>query len=204
MPIETLPDNPLHGGGPLSRRFIARACRTYRDAARSIRDLPYARNTKTPAYLSVLDDGCGTCSSKHALAVTLANELHVELRLMLGIYEMNEENTPGVGGVLSEARLWSIPEAHCWIEFDGIATDLTSPTAECYFDKRRFFYREMITPEQTGSYKSDLHHQRLSEWAANQTNANLTADAAWAIRERCIAVLSQQCRLSAEPNHSHP
>jgi hypothetical protein len=44
----------------------------------------------------------------------LCDSARVEVQLTVGIYEISEENTPGVGTVLNAASLTSIPEAHCY------------------------------------------------------------------------------------------
>ena len=38
---------------------------------------------------------------------------------MLGIYEMSDRNTPGVGRVLTAHGLSYIPEAHCYLRCQG-------------------------------------------------------------------------------------
>jgi hypothetical protein len=60
----------------------------------------------------VLEEGCGTCTTKHATLTELAREQRIDVQLVLGIYEMNERNTPGVGRVLGAYGLSCIPEAH--------------------------------------------------------------------------------------------
>ena len=64
--------------------------------------------------MAVLTEGCGTCSSKHALLAGLAAAQRLPVALMLGIYLMNERNTPGIGPVLARYGLAEIPEAHCF------------------------------------------------------------------------------------------
>ena len=70
-------------------------------AARYVRQIPYGRITERSRYWLVLDEGRGTCTTKHATLAALARKQGIDVRLMLGIYEMSERNTPGVGPVLS-------------------------------------------------------------------------------------------------------
>jgi hypothetical protein len=44
---------------------------------------------------------------------------------MLGLFNMEEINTPGVGEALRQCGLTSIPEAHCYLRFGGERVDLT-------------------------------------------------------------------------------
>jgi len=53
----------------------------------------------------VLNERRGPCSTKHALLKALADEQGLPIRLMLGIYEMNARNTPGIGRVLEEHHM---------------------------------------------------------------------------------------------------
>ena len=87
-----LPDTALIADEPISADFLTHGCETFRQSALYVRDLPYGRNCATPAHLSVLSEGRGTCSSKHALVAALARELNLKLRLVLEIYELNETN----------------------------------------------------------------------------------------------------------------
>lgn len=52
------------------------------------------------------------------------------VRLMIGIYLMNEDNTPGVGKVLERYGLKEIPEAHCYLRFEGQYLDFTRLTGQ--------------------------------------------------------------------------
>jgi hypothetical protein len=45
---------------------------------------------------------------------------------MLGIYEMHERNTPGVGAVLEREGLSGIPEAHCYLVVNQRRTEPSS------------------------------------------------------------------------------
>ncbi len=38
---------------------------------------------------------------------------------------MTERNTPGVGAVLSKHGLAFVPEAHCYLTYEGIRIDVT-------------------------------------------------------------------------------
>ena len=77
-----------------------------------MRQIPYGRITERSRYWLVLDEGRGTCTTKHATLAALAREQGIDVRLMLGIYEMSERNTPGVGPVLSAHGLTRKRVAH--------------------------------------------------------------------------------------------
>jgi hypothetical protein len=75
--------------------------------------------------LIVLTENRGTCSTKHALIRRLAMEQDLDIALVLGMYEMTEQNTPGIGNVLRKYGLATLPEAHCHLRTSGKRIDLT-------------------------------------------------------------------------------
>ena len=125
LSIEGLPSFALDAERPLGRRFAAMGISDYVEAARHVRSLPYGRNADRSDWRLVLEEGRGTCSTKHALLAELARENGLPVSLMLGVYEMDGANTPGVGAVLEHHGLPFVPEAHCYLAHDGRRVDLT-------------------------------------------------------------------------------
>ncbi|MEO8071760.1 MAG: hypothetical protein ABI686_00790 [Acidobacteriota bacterium] len=56
--------------------------------------MPYGRNSNRADFNLVLKENRGMCATKHALLAALAAEHNQPVFLTLGIYEMNEGNTP--------------------------------------------------------------------------------------------------------------
>ncbi len=186
MPVAALPEFVLDPALPLGSRFTARGLSTYHAAAEHVWRLPYGRTSDRADYRRVLAEGRGTRSSKHALLAALAREHERPVQLMLGIYEMSERNTPGIGSVLQRYGLSCIPEAHCYLVHRGTRVDLTrttdpgEPIAE-------FLTEEPIAPEQIGRHKTERHQQFLRAWAAQHGRQ---FEAVWQAREACIAALA--------------
>lgn len=181
-----LPDFPLEPDFPLGQEFLARGIADYQDTTRHVMLLPYGRNTDRSDYLFVLKEGRGTCSTKHALLSALAKEHNQPVGLCLGIYEMDGDNTPGIGPVLKRHDLDSIPEAHCYLMYRGVRVDLTG-AGEAWQPIRAFLYEEKIEPHEIGAYKVDLHMEFVRQWAHAR---NLESNAVWRAREECIQALS--------------
>jgi hypothetical protein len=183
----------LRPAGPISHAFIQGGSSDYRAAAKHVSCLPYGRNTNLADPLVVLHEGRGTCSTKHALLRRLAAEQGIDVALVLGIYEMCEENTPGIGPVIKRHGLVTLPEAHCYLRFRGMRVDVTRPIdAVPAAPIVRFLQEHDIAPDQIGDYKTALHQQFLREWIAESTaGAGRSAGEIWLIREECIAALSQ-------------
>jgi Transglutaminase-like superfamily len=187
---ESLPASKLKPCGRVAAAFIARDIEDYRSAARYLRALAYGRNSSRTDPLAVLREKRGTCSTKHALLARLAAEQQLPIRLMLGIYEMSERNTPGVGRVLEKYGLACVPEAHCYLMYDDDRIDITravngaEPIA-------KFLHEEVISPDQIADYKVAVHQRFLRNWIDTAATARaMSLDAAWKIREECIAALA--------------
>ena len=187
--VEQLTNRPLSEDGPVTRMFRAAGVEDFGGAAGYILQLPYGRITDRSQFWLVLEEGRGTCTTKHATLAELAREQHIDVQLMLGIYEMTERNTPGVGTVLNRYGLTSIPEAHCYLRYQGQRVDVTGVAAGAE-PIDRFLHEEPITVEQIGAYKNDLHQRFLRDWIARtETLAGRSVDEVWRIREECIAAL---------------
>lgn len=190
---DALPNVPLKCAGPVTAAFIARGITDFHAAGRCLQALPYGRTANRVDFSAVLHEGRGTCSTKHALLSTLAHEQQLPVVLTLGIYDMHESNTPGVGVVLARYGLASLPEAHCYLTYRGTRIDITRCGAEPTAPITQFVHEEAIVPEQIGVYKVMLHRQYMQEWVRNNPQAvrGRRFEDVWQIREECIAALAQ-------------
>ena len=102
---DALLSDPIKDRGPISAAFLRLRIHDFRSAGQYVRDLSFGRNAATSDLLAVLNEGKGTCSTKHALLKALASQQGLPIRLVLGIYEMNARNTPGIGHVLEQHHL---------------------------------------------------------------------------------------------------
>ncbi len=187
--ITRLINTPLTADGPISRLFRAVGAHDFPAAALLVLRLPYGRITDRSRFWLVLEEGRGTCTTKHATLAELAREQGIEVQLMLGIYVMSEGNTPGVGRVLAAHGLSYIPEAHCYLRCRGECIDVTGVSAGAS-PIERFLHEEPITVDQIGAYKNDLHRRFLRDWIARtETVRGPSLDDVWRIREECIAAL---------------
>ena len=184
-----LPDPPLARSGPDSESLLRVGCHTYQAAARYLHELPYGRNSDRSNYRLVMPESRGTCSTKHALLAAVAAEQGLRVSLTIGIYDMSEANTPGVGEVLAVHGLHSIPEAHCYLTYRGKRVDVTRTGVSPAVPITRFAHEWSIEPSQIGAYKLRLHRAYLARWLTEQRELRRTLDELWQIREACIASL---------------
>lgn len=186
-----LPDAPLAAAGADSEALRRAGCTTYRAAARHLHGLPYGRNADRADYRLVLAEGRGTCSTKHALLAAVAREQGFPVSLTIGIYEMTEANTPGVGRVLSAHKLVGLPEAHCYLTYEGHRVDVTRSGVTPQAPISRFEAEWTIEPSQIGEHKVQLHRDHLRRWLADRPQLSLSLEELWQIRDACIRALGE-------------
>ena len=186
-----LPEAPLNAAGADSEAFLRVGCPSYRDAARYLNGLPYGRNTDRADFRRVLSERRGTCSTKHALLAAVALEQNLPVSLMIGVYDMTEANTPGVGPVLSAHGLDSIPEAHCYLRYAGRRVDITRSGVSPDAPIARFHDEWTITPSQIGAHKLMLHQRFLRNWLRARPEISISFAELWSIREACIRELGE-------------
>lgn len=157
---------------------------------RYVQLLPYGRNYNRHNLLLVIEEQKGTCSSKHALLKHVADVNNIpNVHLLMGIYKMNEINTPKIGNTLVNNKLNYIPEAHCYLKIDDKKMDLTSPNASFTIIAPDILVEITITPAQVNEYKISYHKTFIKQWLANE-NIPLSFKQAWKIRETCISLMS--------------
>ena len=181
--------NPQKGG--ISRRFTDVGCKTVSDAFDYIRHLAYGRNSDKSNLLTVFSEQKGTCSTKHALLKLLLDEQGIPgFHLVLGIFMMGGDYHAGVGRLLEEYGLKSLPEAHNYLKFHGEIIDCTRPGSRSEDFERRLIYEECIEPQDITDYKVKVHQRAILEWQVSMgEKVPYTAKELWLIRERCILIL---------------
>lgn len=177
--------------GLISGLFLSKGISSFDLATKFIQQLPYGRNSNKYNLTTIFIDQCGTCSTKHAVLKALANENEFfDLSLMIGIYKMNESNTPPVKKVLSQFNLEYIPEAHCYLKYKDSILDYTKISKKPFEFLPDLMEEHEISPEQITDYKVNYHKQFLSNWLVENPQPAFTPDEMWAIREKCIRALS--------------
>jgi hypothetical protein len=190
---DALPNIPLKPAGPLTAEIMARGITDFRAAGHYVQALPYGRTTNRADFRAILCEQKGTCSTKHAFLATLAHEQKLAIVLTLGIYEMHERNTPGVGAILTRHGLAYLPEAHCYLTYAAMRIDITRAGMISAEPITQFLHEEAIVPEQIGDYKVTVHQQYMRDWVTScgdMVGGRSFTDM-WGIREECIAALAQ-------------
>lgn len=176
---------------PVSCAFLRHHATDFSSASNYIRNLPYGRNADKNNLMTVFSDGCGTCSTKHALLKQLADENHIDgLQLVLCIFKMNSLNTPKVSATLEKYGLDYIPEAHNYLKYDGQIFDFTGPGFDPKNYKEDILHETEIMPAQITDFKVASHKNFLQKWLAENPGIKYSLNELWAIREQCIEDLA--------------
>lgn len=165
--------------------------KNWEEAIEFVRCLPYGRNSNRTDFKLVISEQKGSCSSKHAMLKKLADMNDIpNIKLILGMYRMNETNTPKIGNVLAKNNLEFIPEAHCYLNIDRKNIDIT--TTESNFKKfENDIIEELeIQPDQVVEFKVNYHKVFIKKWI-KETKSELEFSQVWSIREKCIKSLAQ-------------
>lgn len=184
----TMKNFPIVSGQLVSKTFLNQGIKDFEEACNFIASLPYRRNRNKTNILAALTEGCGTCSTKHAILQQLADENgQTSYQLVIGIFKMNATNTPKLASVLAKYGLDYLPEAHNYLRFEGKRLDFT--TSGRFIDFEPYLLEEMcIKPHQITDFKVDYHKNFLEKW--RQDNTSYSLDELWAIREECIRALA--------------
>jgi hypothetical protein len=178
----------IRPAGTLCEAIIASGFSNFEQLAIHVRSLQYGRIRSPGHPLGVLEERRGTCSSKHRLLAAVAHESgHLEVELTVGIYEMSEQNTPGVGATLASASLRSVPEAHCYLTVDGQRFDFTGLPSGPASPFDSLMSEHTVRPCDLVESKPRLHRAAIATWAMA---AGIAEEIVWTTREACIAALA--------------
>lgn len=156
-----------------------------------IQMLPYGRNLNREDLSLVIKENRGTCSSKHSFLKKVADLNNFDnVKLVLGMYKMNNLNTPKIGDTILKKGLEYIPEAHCYLKLNNQRIDITNSNSDIENLINDIIEEIEIEPEQVNTFKVDYHKKYLQNWITeNEIKMNLVD--IWDIREQCIQKLEQ-------------
>jgi len=155
--------------GIISEKFISIKIRTFWDACSYILNLPYGYNSKTDDILILFNEGYGSCTTKHAVIATLAEELNIPVYKMVGVYAMSEEIVTGTNDILKKYDLPYLPMNHCFLVYNSYRIDLTEGN---YNGKNRsiedFLFTEKVFPNISEKDEYLLYKKALKNYILNR------------------------------------
>lgn len=181
----------LSSNDKLTQLAVSKGMSNWATLVRNIQELPYGRNQSRIDLSLVLKENKGSCSSKHALLKQLADLNNIpNVELVLAIYKMNDQNTPGIHLSKVTRDLTYIPEAHCYLKVNNEKLDITTANSSINKIENVIISETIIKPDQIGQYKIDYHKKFIRNWIT-QNKIKLSLDQIWQFREQCIANLSK-------------
>ena len=118
------PNSLIHKKGIISEKFIDLKIKNFWDACVYVHELPYGYNSTPDDILILFKEGYGSCTTKHSVIATLAEELDIAVYKMIGIYAMTEEIVTGTNLILDKYHLPYLPMIHCFLIYDDYRVDL--------------------------------------------------------------------------------
>ncbi|MEZ4910073.1 MAG: VOC family protein [Saprospiraceae bacterium] len=153
--------------------------------------IPYGRNQNREDFSLVIKENKGTCSSKHAFLKKIADLNNFEnVKLLLGMYRMNNLNTPKIEDTILKSGLEYIPEAHCYLKLNNQRIDITTTGSDVQKLTYDIIEEMEIAPEQVSTFKVDYHKKYLQNWIL-ENDIKFEFAKLWEIRENCISKLEQ-------------
>lgn len=184
-----LPNFRISEKGSVSDRFRKKDIDTFHDAVRYINSLPYGRNRNPEKPFTIIVEGIGTCSTKHACLKILAEENNINsIELHVSIYAMNGVNTPSAGKVLKRYNLKYLLAAHTYLSYAGKRFDFTHPGNNNNLWENDILIEIPLDSDQIGDWKNTYHKSVLIDWI-KRDKIPYTLDEVWIIREKCIDTL---------------
>ncbi|WP_144282773.1 hypothetical protein [Chryseobacterium echinoideorum] len=175
----------------LTNLLLQKSIKDWGETVNFVKNIPYGRNLNRHDLSLVLKENTGTCSSKHAFLLKVAQLNNIEnVKLILGMYKMNHLNTPKIGNVLQDHHLDFIPEAHCYLMINKQRFDFTTQNSNIN-DLKKYIIQEIeIEPEQVNIFKVEYHQNFIKDWLEKSKIAK-SFDEIWEIREKCIRNLHE-------------
>ncbi len=120
-----LPDAAIDEAGVIASVFVKSGVTGFTDACRYVHEMPYGYNSNRDDLLILFKEGKGSCTTKHAVIATLAEELSLPIRKSIGIYAMTDDIVTGTQPILDHYGLPYIPMVHCFLISEKHRVDLT-------------------------------------------------------------------------------
>ena len=162
--IDTLPDAPIVAGRPVSDRFLALGATTFHAACRYARNIPYGYNSDREDLFILFTEQKGSCTTKHAVVATLAQEIGLPVHKNIGVYAMTEAIVTGTDRILHRFGLPYLPMVHCFLAYGRFRVDLTEGNRNgknTAIDA--FLYTEEVIPHIAGKDEYLIYRRALKE-----------------------------------------
>jgi hypothetical protein len=119
------PEKSILEAGGISSVFIGLGITRFHEACRYVHELPYGYNSDRDDPLVLFTEGFGSCTTKHAVIATLAEELDLPVSKFIGVYAMTEVLVTGTAKIVEKYCLPYLPMVHCFLIYENHRVDLS-------------------------------------------------------------------------------
>lgn len=159
------PNAVIKTAGPVSDKFLSLGINGFIDACRYVHELPYGYNSDRDDLMILFKEKLGSCTTKHAVIATLAEESGLSIEKAIGIYAMTEEIVTGTGKILDRYGLPYVPMLHCFLVYGEHRVDLTEGNNN---GKKRsiedFLYTQKVIPNISAKDEYLSYRKALNEY----------------------------------------
>lgn len=142
--FDNLPDAEIIQAGEMSKKFLELEITTFKEACMYVHNLNYGYNSDKDDRMILFKEMLGSCTTKHGVIASLAEELNIPLYKKVGVYKLTEEIVTGTDEILKEHDLPYIPMIHCFLIYKDYRFDLT----EGNFNGKKRHIENFIQDEQ--------------------------------------------------------
>ncbi len=168
--FKVFPDKRIAEYGPISKVFVDLGITSFLEACRYVHELPYGYNSNRDDLMILFTEKKGTCTTKHAVIGTLAQELALTVHKNVGIYAMTEAFVSGTNTLLDEFHLPYIPMLHCFLVYGKFRVDLTEGNSN---GKKRtieeFLHVQQVAPNIYAKDEYLLYRKALKDVVLKRT-----------------------------------
>ncbi|MHA1186438.1 MAG: hypothetical protein ACTSSK_06115 [Candidatus Heimdallarchaeota archaeon] len=123
--FDNLPDTVITQVGVMSKKFLSLGLSSFKEACLYVHNMDYGYNSDKDDKMILFKEMKGSCTTKHGVIATLAEELDIPLNKKVGIYKLTEEIVSGTNSILKEHDLPYVPMIHCFLVYENYRFDLT-------------------------------------------------------------------------------
>jgi len=163
--LTVLPDKSISNAGIISAEFLSLGIESFKEACRYVHELPYGYNTDRDDLMILFKENKGTCTTKHAVIATLAEEFDLPIAKNIGIYAMTEEIVTGTNEILAKYSLPYVPMVHCFLGYREYRVDFSEGNnngKNCPI--KDILYVEEVEPNISAKDEYLLYRKALNEY----------------------------------------
>jgi len=198
---EVFPDVEISSRGVFSDLFIDVGMKTFHDACRWVRDLPYDYNSDMVDSRLIFTEKKGICLTKHGAIARLAEEMGLPVRKNIGFFRLNDEIYTGMGSLLRKYGLDYIPQIDCFLKFNEFCIDLTE--GNCTGKNKpidEFDFIVPVAPEISMDEMLMLYVEHLEKFSRFEPKFKTAgADKILTVLSECTAEMQARCCVSTSP-----